>query len=224
MRSETQDSPTRSRAGGEAQPSTSRESAADRASAPRSRRRLRRTGVSLLVCTSLLVQARFAAPAFADDDAIKLSGTILQVAIPAAGLGMTAYHKDLPGAGMWALSGVVTTGVTWGLKVAIDRDRPSGNSGHSMPSGHAAVSAWGAGFIHRRYGFLNAIPAYLGAGYVAWTRVHVDYHREEEVVVGAAIGVLSSFLLTKEYAKDKTVAAVPVVGAGFYGLRVSATW
>ncbi len=137
---------------------------------------------------------------------------------------MTAYHRDLKGAGMWALSGTVAAGTTMGLKVAIDRKRPDSDSGESMPSGHATLSAWGAGFIHRRYGFVPAIPAYLGAGFVAWSRVHEDYHRPEEVVVGAGIGVLSSFLLTRRFENDKSLALLPVTGGGFYGLRVSGVW
>ena len=74
-------------------------------------------------------------------------------------------------------------------------------SPHSFPSGHAAASFTGAAFYHFRYNWKIALPVYLIAGYVGWTRVYSRRHYWSDVFAGAAIGTLSSFLFTRQYKK-----------------------
>ena len=79
----------------------------------------------------------------------------------------------------------------------------------------------GAAFIHERYGWKYSVPAYIAATYVAYSRVEADKHYVEDVVAGAAIGVVSSFVFTTSY---QGLEVTPVVGNGFYGVYVSSTW
>ncbi len=66
-----------------------------------------------------------------------------------------------------------------------------------------------------------AVTAYLGASYVAWSRVESDNHFAVDVVAGAAIGIASSFIFTKPY---KGFVVTPVAVNGFYGIGISKQW
>jgi len=83
------------------------------------------------------------------------------------------------------------------------------------------VAFQGAAFIHKRYGWKYAIPAYLGSTYVAWSRVESDNHFTVDVVAGAVIGVASSFIFTRPY---KGFVITPVADSGFYGIALSKQW
>lgn len=74
----------------------------------------------------------------------------------------------------------------------------------------------GAGFIHERYGWKYAIPAY-----VAYNRVQADKHYTEDVVAGAVTGTLSSFYFTEPY---KGFSITPVAEKDFYGVNISRAW
>jgi membrane-associated phospholipid phosphatase len=79
----------------------------------------------------------------------------------------------------------------------------------------------GATFIHKRYGWKYAVPAYIAATYVGYSRVEADKHYVEDVIAGAAIGVLSSYFLTTPY---DDLEITPLVGNGVYGVYISKRW
>ena len=68
------------------------------------------------------------------------------------------------------------------------------------------------------YGWKYAIPAYVGSAWVGYSRVDQDKHHTEDVLAGAAIGILTGFVFTTPY---ENVAVTPVVGAGYYGVNVT---
>jgi len=84
------------------------------------------------------------------------------------------------------------------LKLLIDRPRPVGSGGpeplvsmptsSSMPSGHALVSFACAATLAALAPRL-AIPLYVLAAAIAWSRVVVGVHYPSDVIVGAALGV-----------------------------------
>ena len=115
-------------------------------------------------------------------------------------------------------------GVTTTLKYTVDAQRPSGGD-LSFPSGHSAVTAWGTGFLHRRYGWKWALGGYAATGYVMWARVENDHHRVGDVIAGAAIGFLSSVLFTGRYEiAGQPVEVTPMAGARTYGIRIAGVW
>lgn len=134
---------------------------------------------------------------------------------------MTFGFDDLEGRIDYTKSLALTLGATWGLKLTVDRERPNGGS-QSFPSGHTSVAFSGASFIQRRYGWKYGIPAYLAASFVGWSRVESDNHHPEDVVVGAAIGIISTYLFTKPY--EQGLHVVPLVGNGIYGLFITTRW
>jgi membrane-associated phospholipid phosphatase len=153
-------------------------------------------------------------------DAIETAGDILQYVIPATAGGLTLGYRDFKGTLQFGGSFLVTEGVTYGLKYTVNETRPNGGS-ESFPSGHTSVSFCGAEFIRKRYGWELGIPAYAAASFVAYSRVESNEHYPHDVIAGAAIGILSSFILTTPYKgwELKTEA-----GPGLHGIFLSKSW
>lgn len=150
------------------------------------------------------------------------AGDVLAALLPAIGLGTTLFYEDgNEGTIQFAKSLVTSQAITFGLKKAIDKTRPNGECCDSFPSGHASLAFMGATFIHRRYGWKYSIPAYLAAGFVGYSRVQSDKHFTEDVLVGAAIGILSSYYFTKPY---KGFQVTPLASNGVFGLNIRKTW
>jgi len=145
----------------------------------------------------------------------------LLAALPLAALGMTFFNEDGEGRLQLAQSVGLNTLVVATLKETVDKERPNGNCCDAFPSGHTSTAFVSAAFMHHRYGFRVAIPAYVVATWVGYARVDDDKHSAEDVVAGAAIGFLSSRFLTTRYGRAQMV---PVVRAGYYGLQVNGSF
>jgi undecaprenyl-diphosphatase len=108
--------------------------------------------------------------------------------------------------------------VTQVLKYSINRPRPAETypteifpykdlHGKSMPSGHTALAfalATSAALEYKKW--YIAVPAYLWAGAVGYSRMYLGAHYFSDVMTGAAIGVGSAFLsryLVKIIFKEK---------------------
>jgi membrane-associated phospholipid phosphatase len=118
--------------------------------------------------------------------------------LPAAAAGLVLYNSDWQGGLEGVESAVLTAGVTTGLKFAVNETRPNGGN-HSFPSGHASFSFGMAEFIGKRYGWEFGIPAYVAASFVGYSRVESSDHYTHDVVAGAFIGILSSYIFTNPY-------------------------
>ena len=131
-------------------------------------------------------------------DGIKTAGDVLQFVLPATAGGLTLGYRDGMGARQLGESLVLTLGVTYALKYGIDERRPNGG-GQSFPSAHTSVSFSAAEFMRKRYGWEYGVPAYAAASFVAYSRVEAREHHPQDVVAGAGIGILSSYILTRPY-------------------------
>jgi membrane-associated phospholipid phosphatase len=131
-------------------------------------------------------------------DGIQKAGDVLQFVLPATAVGLTLGYRDGHGALQLGESLAVTLGVTYGLKYTIDERRPNGGS-QSFPSGHSSISFSAAEFMRKRYGWEYGVPAYAAASFVAYSRVESREHYPRDVVAGAGIGILSSYIFTKPY-------------------------
>jgi membrane-associated phospholipid phosphatase len=131
-------------------------------------------------------------------DSIHDAGDILQFVLPATAAGLTLGHRDGQGALQLSESVAVTLGVTYALKYSIDAKRPDGG-GQSFPSAHTSLSFSAAEFMRKRYGWEYGLPAYAAASFVAYSRVESHEHYPHDVVAGAGIGILSSYIFTKPY-------------------------
>lgn len=151
-------------------------------------------------------------------DTEETAGSVLAVLIPSVAYGATFNREDKEGRNQFYKSFFTNIAVTWTLKQAVSKTRPNEEDDESFPSGHSSVAFQGAAFIHKRYGWKYAVPAYLGSAFVAWSRVESDNHYVVDVVSGAAIGIASSMIFTRPY---KGFVVTPVAYGGFYGVGIT---
>lgn len=154
-------------------------------------------------------------------DSIQLAGDVMAVVLPVAAGGMILGHKDGDGAIQLAESAALALSTTFLLKYTVNETRPNGEDRHSFPSAHTSGAFTAAEFLRKRYGWVYGVPAYAAASFVAYSRVESRQHYATDVLVGAAIGIGSSFLFTRPF-EGWTVRAD--ADPGYYGLRVSSTW
>ena len=147
-------------------------------------------------------------------DAIETTGDVLRILIPSIAYGATYYYDDKEGRVQFYKSFATNLAVTYALKYATDKKRPNGDD-YSFPSGHASVTFASSTFIHKRYGFNYALPAYLASAFTGYSRVESDNHYTIDVLAGAVVGVLSSYFFTTKY---KGYTITPKVDNGIYGL------
>ena len=171
--------------------------------------------LGLFLCLSITIAGEAKA-----GDGIETAGDVLFLVLPATAAGLTIGYKDGAGALQFGESAALTLGVTYGLKYTVNETRPNGEK-HSFPSAHTSISFSAAEFMRKRYGWEYGVPAYLAASFVAYSRVESREHHVQDVVAGAGIGILSSYIFTKPY-KDWHVQAE--AGDKYYGIRLSRTW
>ena len=147
---------------------------------------------------------------------------ILMVALPASAYLLTLHKQDEPGAWMLARSLGLSALTTLALNSVIEKDSPNGSSDDAFPSGHTAIAFGAAGFIQKRYGWRSGIPAYAVASYVGWLRVETDDHDSADVIGGAAVGILSSYLLTQTF--DENIQASVWTDGESAGLQIQVRW
>ena len=152
---------------------------------------------------------------------IERAGDILELAMPLTAYGMTFVFDDYEGRRNFSKSFLSTMGTTYALKYSIQDERPDGG-GQSFVSGHTSVAFSSAAFIQRRYGWKYGIPAYLCASFVGWSRVQSGKHYTDDVLRGAAIGILSSYIFTRPY--NKNIRVSPLVGDRTFGLDLQFLW
>lgn len=153
-------------------------------------------------------------------DTVETSGDVLRVAIPAAAYAVAWRRDDDEGRGQFLKSFAGTIITTFALKKTVDKSRPN-DKDEAFPSGHAATAFAGAAFIHRRYGWRDAWPAYLVSAYVGWTRIDADEHDGWDVLAGAAVAVGWNWLLVEP---RENAAITPVVGTDRLGVAFSMRW
>lgn len=153
-------------------------------------------------------------------DNIATAGNVLQYVLPGTAAGLTLGHRDGKGALEFGESAALTLGVTYGLKYTVNEKRPNGGS-QSFPSAHTSISFSAAEFMRKRYGWEYGIPAYAAASFVAYSRVEAGEHHPHDVVAGAAIGIVSSYIFTKPY-KGWHVQAD--ADGKYFGISLSRAW
>jgi membrane-associated phospholipid phosphatase len=153
-------------------------------------------------------------------DAIASAGDILQYVIPGTAAGFTLVYRDWEGSVQFGESIALTAGLTFGLKYSVNERRPNGGT-QSFPSAHTSFSFSGAEFLRKRYGWEYGIPAYAAASFVAYSRVEAREHYPHDVIAGAAIGIVSTYIFTRPY-KGWHVQAE--ASGKYYGLTFSRSW
>lgn len=99
-------------------------------------------------------------------------------------------------------SQLVAGAATVALKHAVRRARPDGEA-RSFPSGHAAGTFAAAAVIQRHFGLKAAIPAFTAAVVISGARLQANSHYPTDLIVGAALGVLSGRAATFELGRRR---------------------
>jgi membrane-associated phospholipid phosphatase len=165
---------------------------------------------SSIVAVTVVFTLLFSQPTIAQDTADTKSevsttqriGDVILFALPAVTLGSSLAIGDKEGAWQFTKGLLLIGGITYGLKLGVNKQRPDKSDDNSFPSGHTSTVFHSAGFLHRRYGFKYSIPAYVLAGFTAASRIDSKKHDILDIIAGAAIGLGGNLLLTTEYQQD----------------------
>lgn len=152
--------------------------------------------------------------------AVRTAGDAAALLLPATAGVATLYLKDYTGTKEFLESAALSLGVTLALKYTVNERRPNGEE-HSFPSAHTTISFSSAEFIRKRYGWEYGLPAYAAAGFVGYSRIEAREHYFKDVLAGAAIGMVSSYIFTDPYSKLNISGEA---GPGYFGLKVGSAW
>jgi len=89
------------------------------------------------------------------------------------------------------------------IKYLVNAKRPSSSGGYSFPSGHTALAIASSVFIHRRYHFYYAIPAYINSIVIGYLRVYHQKHFIRDVIASFLIASVVIWKMVKKYNTDK---------------------
>jgi membrane-associated phospholipid phosphatase len=160
---------------------------------------------SLISC--LITAAVFAGcPCFAASSK-ESQADLLTVALPVSAYWLTLSKDDEHGAWSLARSLGLTAIATLAINSVIDKDSPNGRADDAFPSGHTAIAFSSAAFIQKRYGWRTGIGAYAVSSYVGWLRTETDDHDNIDVIGGAALGIVSSYLFTRAFDSEVRASA-----------------
>ncbi len=144
---------------------------------------------------------------------------IITGVIPLGALAVTYFSDDELGQKQWyrntGLNLLLTSVARLGFNETKLGERPNGGE-YGFPSGHESFVMSGAAFLGERYGWKWGLPAYAGAIYVGYVRVHRDKHHFRDVL---ASGALSYGVALLTVTPEQATHLAPVVGPDFLGLR-----
>jgi len=106
----------------------------------------------------------------------------------------------------------VSQALTQGIKIAVRRDRPTGEC-CAFPSGHASAAFSTAAVLERHLGYRAAWPTFAVAAYVGASRLHDNRHFLSDVLFGGALGVATGWTVVGRHGRsDYALMPVPVRG------------
>ena len=95
---------------------------------------------------------------------------------------------------------IVSQALTQGIKIAVRRDRPTGEC-CAFPSGHASASFATAAVLERHLGYRSAWPTMLLAAYVGASRLHDNRHFLSDVIFGSALGMATGWTVVGRHGR-----------------------
>jgi len=122
-----------------------------------------------------------------------------------AGIGLFGGERARQSAKLALTADILSAAITYGLKMAVNRPRPEGEterSNSSFPSGHATGAFALAAVFGHQYP-RAAVPAYLTATAIGISRIYLGRHYPSDVLAGAAIGIGSARLVL--HFKDRII-------------------
>ena len=143
----------------------------------------------------------------------KRFGDLMMVMSPAYAWGMTVMEEDYNGMLQFGELMLGTQLVVEGIKAFNLEERPNHNDKRSFPSGHAAAAFSGAMFVHKRYGWKAALAPYGMSLMTSWSRVETKAHYLHDVVAGAVVSALFTWILVDKYIPNNVCINADTTGA-----------
>jgi membrane-associated phospholipid phosphatase len=107
---------------------------------------------------------------------------------------------------------IVSEAFTQGIKIAVQRKRPTGEC-CSFPSGHSSATFATASVLERHLGYRGAWPTFAIAAYVATSRLHDNRHFLSDVLFGGSLGIASGWTIVGRHGRSNyAMMPVPVRG------------
>ena len=132
------------------------------------------------------------------------------------GIGLATASPKLSRVGAELIRGqVVSSTLTLGIKVAVQRTRPDGGK-YAFPSGHATAAFTSATVLQQELGWKAGIPAYIVAGYVGIARVQGRHHYPSDVIFGAFVGIASARTVTVRVRRTRLQMTASALPHGIY--------
>lgn len=132
------------------------------------------------------------------------TGDVILYTLPASALASSLFFKDKKGFKQFSKGFIINQAVTFGLKIFIDKERPNGENNNSFPSAHTSTTFQSAAFLQKRYGWKYGAPALALATFTGVSRINAKKHDTVDVITGALIGCMSSYIFTNKHSKDVT--------------------
>lgn len=149
--------------------------------------------------------------------AFETYGDIVQ-ALPIAMMIYSYSIDDMQGVKEQAIGAGVTLLSTHAIKqsfvliaskdesIASISQRPNRGSFDGFPSGHTSVAFSSVGFAQKRYGWKWSVPLGLLASAGGISRIYAEKHTITQVIAGATLGFLASYLLASPYEKNSALS------------------
>jgi hypothetical protein len=148
------------------------------------------------------------------------SYTLLSASAIVYAVGRTKNEPKVSHVGMDLIRAVVISeGLAAAMKYTVRRERPDGSGRSSFPSGHAADTFAFATALERHLGWRYFVPAYIGASYVALSRLPSNRHWLSDVMMGSAVGIIAGRTVTGHEVNKYALSVIPVRGGAVIGYQ-----
>ena len=141
---------------------------------------------------ALFLLLLFCGNSYATKSDIESAGDITMLSLPALTLYKIWQEPEQKKLLPFIKSNAANLAMTYALKYSTQKPRPDKSDNLSFPSGHTSTSFNSAAFIHFNYGFQQALPYYIAATFVGYSRVVANKHYTEDVIAGALVGYYSA--------------------------------
>jgi hypothetical protein len=146
--------------------------------------------------------------------------TLLSTSVIVYAVGRTKDEPKVSHVGMDLLRAIaVSEGLTNALKYTTRRERPDHSGRTSFPSGHAADTFAFATALERHLNWRYFVPAYIGASYVAISRLPANRHWLSDVMMGSAVGIIAGRTVTGHEVNKYALSVIPVRGGAAIGYQ-----
>ena len=168
----------------------------------------------------VMVNSDFAKAFFKPGAYMGQSYTLLGASAIVYAVGRTKNEPKVSHVGMDLIRAVaISEGLTAAMKYSVRRERPDGSGRSSFPSGHAADTFAFATALERHLGWRYFVPAYIGASYVAISRLPANRHWFSDVMMGSAVGIIAGRTVTGHEVNKYALSLIPVRGGAAIGYQ-----